>query len=67
MKNIILAALLAACIAVPAAAQVGDVYIHDPSTIVMSDGKYFTFGTGQGGLISDDGWTWRSGAVRPGG
>ena len=23
--------------------------------------------TGGGGLISDDGWTWRGGAVRPGG
>ncbi len=27
----------------------------------------YTFGTGGGGLISDDGWTWHSGAVRPGG
>ena len=67
IKNILLAVLLAAGIAVPAAAQVGNVYIHDPSTIVMSDGKYFTFGTGSGGLMSDDGWTWRDGAVRPGG
>ena len=31
------------------------------------DGKYYTFGTGGGGLISEDGWTWNSGAVRPGG
>lgn len=45
----------------------GEPYIHDPSTIVMCDGKYYTFGTGGGGLISEDGWTWRSGAVRPGG
>ena len=45
----------------------GNVYIHDPSTIVKCDGKYYTFGTGSGGLISDDGWTWRSGAVRTGG
>jgi arabinan endo-1,5-alpha-L-arabinosidase len=48
-------------------AQVGAPYIHDPSTIVECDGKYYTFGTGGGGLISEDGWTWNSGAVRPGG
>ena len=34
---------------------------------MQCDGKYYTFGTGGGGLISDDGWTWHSGAVRPGG
>ena len=51
----------------PALAQVGKPYIHDPSTIVQCDGKYYTFGTGGGGLISDDGWTWHGGAVRPGG
>ena len=34
---------------------------------MFSDGKFFTFGTGGGGLISDDGWTWHSGAQRPGG
>jgi arabinan endo-1,5-alpha-L-arabinosidase len=50
-----------------AAAQVGKPFIHDPSTIVVSDGKYFTFGTFGGGLISEDGWTWQGGAVRPGG
>ena len=48
-------------------AQTGNIYIHDPSTVVKCDGKYFTFGTGGGGLISDDGWTWRGGGVRPGG
>ncbi len=45
----------------------GEPYIHDPSTIVQSDGKYYTFGTGGGGLMSDDGYTWHSGAVRTGG
>ena len=53
--------------AIPTFALDGAPYIHDPSTIVKCDGKYYTFGTGRGGLISDDGWTWRSGAVRPGG
>ena len=60
-------AIIMALSAISAYAQIGNVYIHDPSTVVMSDGKYFTFGTGGGGLISDDGWTWRDGAIRPGG
>lgn len=51
----------------PALALEGEPYIHDPSTIMLSDGKYFTFGTGGGGLISEDGWSWHSGATRPGG
>ena len=51
----------------PAWALDGEPYIHDPSTIMQCDGKFYTFGTGGGGLISDDGWTWHSGAVRPGG
>jgi hypothetical protein len=48
-------------------AQVGQPFIHDPSTIVECEGKYYTFGTGGGGLISEDGWTWQGGAERPGG
>ena len=65
-KNILLAGILAlACIS--AAAQVGAPYIHDPSTIQYCDGKYYTFGTGAGGLMSADGWVWESGATRPGG
>src|SRR5690554_6676653 len=48
-------------------AQVGKPFIHDPSTIMECEGKYYTFGTGGGGLISEDGWTWNGGAVRPGG
>ena len=48
-------------------AQGGKPFIHDPSTIAECDGKYYTFGTGGGGLISEDGWNWNGGAVRPGG
>ena len=49
-------------------AQTGHPYIHDPSTLAECEGKYYTFGTGGGGLISSDGgWTWDSGAERPGG
>ena len=50
-----------------ALAQEGEPYIHDPSTIMLCDGKYYTFGTGGGGLISEDGWIWHRGAERPGG
>jgi arabinan endo-1,5-alpha-L-arabinosidase len=59
--------LLAVVITQTIKAQVGRPFIHDPSTIVEADGKYYTFGTGQGGLISEDGWTWYGGGVRPGG
>jgi len=51
----------------PAFALNGDIRIHDPSTVTFCEGKYYAFGTGGGGLISDDGWTWHGGAVRPGG
>ena len=72
MKSHILAAAFLLALALrtlPAQAPAldGEPYIHDPSTVVFSDGKYYTFGTGAGGLMSEDGWTWHSGAVRPGG
>src|SRR5665647_1662904 len=60
-------ALLSALLTGSVIAQVGKPFIHDPSTIMECDGKYYTFGTGGGGLISEDGWTWNGGAVRPGG
>lgn len=60
--------IMALCLCVLCAkAQTGNPYIHDPSTIAECDGKYYIFGTGGGGLISDDGWSWHSGAERPGG
>jgi arabinan endo-1,5-alpha-L-arabinosidase len=60
-------ALLSVLLTGTVIAQVGKPFIHDPSTIMECEGKYYTFGTGGGGLISEDGWTWNSGAVRPGG
>ncbi|HVE58840.1 MAG TPA: family 43 glycosylhydrolase [Pyrinomonadaceae bacterium] len=39
--------------------------IHDPSTIIFCDGKFYTYGTGGTSLISDDGWTWRRGNPLP--
>ena len=40
----------------------GTVNIHDPSTTVPCNGKFYTWGTG---LISDVGWTWRRGVQLP--
>lgn len=60
-------AIISIILAGTATAQVGRPFIHDPSTIMECEGKYYTFGTGGGGLISADGWTWNGGAVRPGG
>ena len=74
MNTKLLAAAVLAGIAAPLLAQSnpvaqmeGEPWIHDPSTIVQSEGRYYTFGTGKGGLVSSDGWTWASGPVRPGG
>ena len=67
MSKHALALCLIAAVTVAGKAQTGAPYIHDPSTIAECDGKYYTFGTGGGGLISDDGWSWHSGAERPGG
>ena len=47
-----LAAFAALFLCAAASAQIGSPYIHDPSTVVECDGKYYTFGTGSGGLIS---------------
>ena len=65
LRNIF--SVAAMLMALSSQAQVGQPYIHDPSTIAECEGKYYTFGTGGGGLISEDGWSWHSGAVRPGG
>jgi arabinan endo-1,5-alpha-L-arabinosidase len=67
MKKSLLSVALVCTGITSASAQVGQPYIHDPSTIAECEGKYYTFGTGGGGLISPDGWTWKGGAVRPGG
>jgi len=68
-KNKILGttAMLSIVLTGTAIAQVGKPFIHDPSTIMECEGKYYTFGTRGGGLISEDGWTWNGGAERPGG
>ena len=59
MRYSTLAAML--LIVVPAFALDGDPRMHDPSTVILHDGKYYSYGTGAGLpiSISDDGWTWR--------
>ncbi|MCQ2251538.1 MAG: family 43 glycosylhydrolase [Bacteroidales bacterium] len=64
MKKSLIALGLAA-LAQSAMAQDGQPWIHDPSTIMECDGKYYTYGTGENGIMSEDGWNWHSGAIRP--
>jgi arabinan endo-1,5-alpha-L-arabinosidase len=54
-------ALALILLAGPAFALDGQIGIHDPSTVILCDGKYYTWGTGGSALASDDGWTWRGG------
>jgi len=68
MKKIFSAsALLLLLVTGKVLSQTGRPFIHDPSTIMECAGRYYTFGTRGGGLISEDGWRWDSGGVRPGG
>jgi arabinan endo-1,5-alpha-L-arabinosidase len=63
MKYSLAATLLTlASLAVALDGQIG---IHDPSTIALSNGKFYTYGTGGTSLVSDDGWTWRRGPALP--
>jgi arabinan endo-1,5-alpha-L-arabinosidase len=64
VRSIIILMGFVALWAVPAYALDGEVRIHDPSTIVVCAGRFYTYGTGGSCLVSDDGWTWRRG-VRP--
>ncbi len=66
MKLILLAISLAlGSITSIALALDGQIGIHDPSTIVQCNGKYYTYGTGGTSLVSDDGWNWRRGTALP--
>ncbi|HLH52092.1 MAG TPA: family 43 glycosylhydrolase [Verrucomicrobiae bacterium] len=61
MKLILAATIVLS--AMRAVALDGQVQIHDPSTLIRCDGKYYTYGTGGSCLVSDDGWTWRRGVA----
>jgi arabinan endo-1,5-alpha-L-arabinosidase len=56
-----LLAVIAAVLAPPLLALDGEPGMHDPSTVVVDEGRFYAFGTGNGLPISvsDDGWTWR--------
>ena len=47
MKRILIYAALSVMFST-VKAQIGEPFIHDPSTIQECDGKYYTFGTGGG-------------------
>jgi len=62
-RRILLAIFLA--LASTAHALDGQIGIHDPSTLIKCDGKFYVYGTGGTPLVSDDGWSWRAGTVPP--
>ena len=64
MKNYLVTAATLLLVA-PLFGLDGQPGIHDPSTIVLHDGKYYVYGTGAGLpiSISDDGWTWRRAGI----
>ncbi|HXD74104.1 MAG TPA: hypothetical protein VN628_10225 [Vicinamibacterales bacterium] len=47
-------------------ALAGQPGMHDPSTVIEANGKFYVYSTGNGlpAFASDDGWTWqRTGSV----
>ncbi len=64
-KHLLPAASAALMLAASSFALDGQIGIHDPSTLAVCDGKFYTFGTGGAPLVSDDGWTWRAGTRPP--
>jgi arabinan endo-1,5-alpha-L-arabinosidase len=70
MKNILAAAIFILLITAFAHnssvfALDGEIRIHDPSTVIFCNGRFYTYGTGGTSLVSDDGWTWRRGTPLP--
>ena len=53
--------MIALLLTAPLAALDGEPGMHDPSTVIVHDGKFYVYATGNGLpiAISDDGWTWR--------
>jgi arabinan endo-1,5-alpha-L-arabinosidase len=61
MKYRMVAAAVALLLVSTAFALDGQPGLHDPSTIVVHDGKFYVYATGAGLpiAVSDDGWSWR--------
>jgi len=62
LASLIAVVVAAACVlAVPLVALDGQPGLHDPSTVIAENGKYYVYATGNGlpMSMSDDGWTWR--------
>ncbi|HEY6123760.1 MAG TPA: family 43 glycosylhydrolase [Steroidobacteraceae bacterium] len=59
LKRLLLCAAMMSTL--PVHALDGETQVHDPSTVILHAGRYYTYGTGNGLpiLTSDDGWTWR--------
>ena len=49
--------------AAPAWALNGRIHVHDPSTVIQCDGKYYVYGTGRGIMVltSSNGFDWQRG------
>ncbi len=60
MKSRCVVALMVLLVA-PAFALDGAPGMHDPSTVIQADGKFYVYATGNGlpAFVSNDGWTWR--------
>jgi arabinan endo-1,5-alpha-L-arabinosidase len=65
-KRVGLAAAAMLLALAPALALDGEPGMHDPSTVIESNGKFYVYATGNGlpAFASDDGWMWhRTGSV----
>jgi arabinan endo-1,5-alpha-L-arabinosidase len=60
MKSCCVAAVMLLLVA-RAFALDGEPGMHDPSTVIQADGRFYVYATGNGlpAFASDDGWTWR--------
>jgi arabinan endo-1,5-alpha-L-arabinosidase len=57
----LLALIAVLLLAMPLRALDGQPGLHDPSTVVQHDSRFYVYATGNGlpMSVSDDGWTWR--------
>lgn len=61
MTHRVVVAVTVLLLAAPLLALEGQPGMHDPSTVVVENGRFYSYGTGRGLpiAVSDDGWTWR--------